>query len=328
MRPVIAELARMKAANTRRLVGILLVEHIGDIIACEPIIRQLRAEEPDALILWITKKQYASLVASHPQLDAVLHAETMLEAREIVRSGVLHKHVDLHVNLKPTEVEGLLYPKSWGDPSITASNYFHHGSLLSSLSKGAGLKPFLEAPNIHVPAEAVEAVDELSLPDRFIAVHTTSTTDFKDWSPERWRDLVGHLLDKYDTHVVEVGLRSSIDLDHPCFTSLCGKLSLMQTAEVVRRAAFFIGIDSAPAHMANAWARPGLVMFGKFPSDDFNPFEGYYATHAKDVILRNPGFVRDFLANDVLAALEAGRLWQAAYGSHRRAVEAPQTSYR
>jgi lipopolysaccharide heptosyltransferase III len=329
VRPVVKQLTRMKADHPGRpLCGILLIEHIGDIIACEPIVRQLKDEQPDALIVWITKKQYTSLVSSHPHLDAVLSAETMLDAREIIRSGVFDSYVDLHVNRKPTEVRDLLYPKRWGDLAIDASNYYRHGSLLRSLSLGAGWDARLEGPNIYIPAETVAAVDKLSLPDRFVAIHTTSTFPQKDWLPARWCELVSYLLSSYDTHVVEVGLRSSIELDHPRFASLCGRLSLLETAEVVRRSSFFIGIDSAPAHMANAWARPGLVMFGKYPSPDFNPFEGFYAANAEDVILRHPEFVRDFAADDVVGALEASKLWQSAHGSHRRAVEAPQTSYR
>ena len=329
VRPVVRQLWDLKAAHPGRpLRGILLIEHIGDIIACEPIIRQLKAQQPDALVVWITKKQYTSLVSNHPQLDAVLPAETMLDAREIIRSGVFDTYVDLHVNRKPTEVRDLLYPKRWGDPDIDASNYYRYGSLLRSLSLGAGLNPRLEGPNMYIPDETVAAVDKLSLPDRFVAIHTTSTFEQKDWLPARWHEFLRYLLDSYDTHVIEVGLRSSIEFDHPCFRSLCGKLSLLETAEVLRRSTFFIGIDSAPAHMANAWARPGLVMFGKVPSPDFNPFEGFYAANAEDVILRHPELVRDFAADDVVGALEASKLWQSAHGRRRRVVEAPQTSYR
>jgi len=329
VRPVVAQLSAMKTANPGRpLFGILLIEHIGDIIACEPIIRQLRAEQPDALIVYVTKQQYTSLVSPHPQVDAVVYAETMLEAREIIRSNVFDRYADLHINRKPTEVRDLLYPKRWGNLSIDASNYFRYGSLLRSLSMGAGLEPRLEGPQLYIPAASVAAVDKLSLPERFIAIHTTSTFEQKDWLPARWRELVQYLLDTYDMHVIEVGLRSSIELDDPRFASLCGRLSLMETAEVLRRSSFFIGVDSAPAHMANAWERPGLVLFGKVPSNDFNPFEGFYARHAEDVVLRHPELVRDFSADDVVAALESSKLWQLAHGTHKRAAEDPETSYR
>src|SRR5689334_21931977 len=45
---VIDLLATMKAANPGRpFCGILLIEHIGDIVACEPVIAQERASHPN-----------------------------------------------------------------------------------------------------------------------------------------------------------------------------------------------------------------------------------------------------------------------------------------
>lgn len=322
-RPIIRELRNLKSSNVGRpLCGILLLEHIGDIIACEPVIGQLKRAHPDALIVWVVNGAYRALLDSHPQLDAVICASSLFELEEIVRSGAIDQIVDLHVNLKDTNFAEVYYEKQSGDPSINAYNYFLKGSLLAALSMGAGLEPSGEAPTIHVPDDAVRGVRNLGLPDHFVVVHTKSNMDSKNWAGAKWHDLVEYILEHYDTHVVEVGLGRSIDIEHDRFVSLCGSLSIVQTAEVVRTAAFFIGVDSGPAHMANAWGTPGLLLFGRmYGHDAFNPYEGYYAASADSVILRHPGSLHDLSVREAIGALESSELWKAACRNRKRPTE-------
>ena len=322
-RPIIHDLQRLKSLNERRpFCGIFLLEHIGDIIACEPVIGQLRRSHPDAFIVWVVKPEYRILLASHPEVDAVVCANSLFEIAAIVKSNVFDQNVDLHVNLKATNIDDVGYEKRWGDPSIDADNYFRHGSLLAALSKGAGLQASREPPTIYVPEHTILAVRNLELPDHFVVVHATSNVDVKDWTRAKWHDLVEHILEHYDTHVIEVGLTRSIDLDHHRFMSFCGRLSILETAEVIRNAAFFLGIDSAPAHMANAWGTPGLLLFGRMNGfDAFNPYEGYYAMAAESVILRYPGPLRDLTVEEAIRALEASELWKAARRSSASATD-------
>jgi heptosyltransferase-3 len=314
-RSVIRRLASLKSANPGRpFCGILLIEHIGDIIACEPIIEQLRAARPTAFVVWIARRQYAELLASHPKLDAVVLVDSLLIVGHIVQSRIFDLAVDLHVNLKMTEIPGVLYEKTSGDPAIDIQSYVFHGSLLEAFSRSAGIDPRSAAPTMYVPEGAVGAVDRLALPEHFVAIHASSNLVQKDWSPSRWRELVRHILDHYETHVIEIGLTGVINVDDPRFINLCGKLSIIETAELIRRCAFFVGIDSGPAHMANAWRRPGLLLFGRHGgSGTFNPFDGYYREMAETVILRHTGALHDQPTSWVTTALEASPLWKETH---------------
>ena len=310
----------MKAANRGRpFCGVLLIEHIGDIIACEPIIAQVRESHPKAFVVWIVKPQYASLLANHPDLSAVVSVDSLLAVEAVVDSRVFDHVVDLHVNSKPTEVAGRVYRKTLGDRTIDTETYLGKGSLLRAFSLAAGIEPRSTAPSMYVPAEAVRAIDARSLPHSFVVIHAAAgTTAEKNWSSRGWGEVVRYIVDHYDTDVIEIGLEAAIDIAHPRFRALCGTLSLMETAELIRRSTFFLGVDSGPAHMANAWRRPALLLFGRYRSSDtFNPFEGYYSDRAESVILRYPGTLSDQPADSVIAALEASVLWNASYGRIR-----------
>ena len=52
------------------------------------------------------------------------------------------------------------------------------------------------------------------------------------------------------------------------FADLCGKLSLKQMGAVSRSARLFVGVDSAPMHIASAMQTPVVALFG--PSGEFN----------------------------------------------------------
>ena len=54
---------------SKPVVGILLAEHLGDIVAAEPIIAALRNKHPKARIVWIVKDLYQGLLENHPQID-------------------------------------------------------------------------------------------------------------------------------------------------------------------------------------------------------------------------------------------------------------------
>jgi heptosyltransferase-3 len=99
--------------------------------------------------------------------------------------------------------------------------------------------------------------------------------------------------------VVEVGLQPALAMREPMVTSLAGQLSIMETAEVIRRASFLIGVDSGPAHMANAWRRPSLILLGRFRGHDWLPYEGFFMEHSSERLLRH---------HEELATLSAARV--------------------
>jgi heptosyltransferase-3 len=318
------ELRRLKESKeNRRLCGILLVEHIGDIIACEPVIRRLRAEHPDAILVWITGSRYRDLVKNHPVLDAVVTVPSLAPIAAIIRSGVLDVAVDLHVNKKPTGVEGVIHEKQWGNPSVDCFNYFDQKSILRAFTAAAGIASFREPPTMYLDAATATRVDSLSLPDRCIVIHATSNEASRDWSSTGWNALLRYILEDCDLTVVEVGLKSVLEYEHPNLLSLCGELSILETAEVIRRSQFFIGVDSAPAHMANASRRPALLLFGEYRNTrTWCPYDGGYAEREREIILRHPGPLSELPATEVISRLQNDHAWRAILAMRQ---DAPST---
>lgn len=312
-RAVIREISNLKTLHPdRQFYGILLVEHLGDIIACEPVIGWARKASPHAFVVWIVKDSYAELLSSHPGLDAVITVGSLASAASIIESNVFDVVIDLHINNKPTGIEDVVHTKSRGDPSVDSVTYFRERSLLRAFSKAAGIPQFRAPPTMYLDPATANSVDALRLPPRFVVIHTTSNDAARDWSAQEWEKLIAYVADECDLTVVEVGLRPTVSADHPRITSLCGQLTLNETAEVIRRSAFFIGVDSGPAHMANAWRKPSLLLFGRFAGeDDWCPYEGFFAEQAGERIYRHPGRLADLPAALVIGRLKRDGSWRS-----------------
>jgi len=293
----------------RPVYGVLLTEHLGDIIASEPVIGWIHQRAPDALVVWVIGARYAELLADHPALDALLQVQSLAAVAPIVRSGVFDVAVDLHINRKPTNVRDVVHMKAWGDPTVDFDTYLEEGSLLRALTKAGGIEQFSRAPQLYVPSAARAKVDSLGLPSRFVVVHTSSNDPARDWSIDNWVRLVGYIADERGLPVFEIGLQSPVADRVTSITSLAGRLSIMETAEVIRRASYFIGIDSGPAHMANVWRTPSLILLGRFRGHDWCPYEGFFRSDGLERLLRHEGPVSTLSLSAVVERLERDHEW-------------------
>jgi heptosyltransferase-3 len=321
-RAIVRAVRHLKAQYPARPVyGILLGEHIGDIIACEPVIGWVREQRPDALVIWVVRRSYAELLQHHPGLDLLVTVESLAAMAPLVRSGVFDVAIDLHINRKPTGIAGVVHAKAWGDPSVDFDTYMQEGSLLRALSKAAGIDQFGRQPELHVSPATRAAVDAIDLPSRYVVVHATSNDPARDWSIDNWLRLTTHVVEECGLPVVEVGLQPTLALRDSSITSMSGKLSIMETAEVIRRASFFIGVDSGPAHMANAWRRPSLILLGRFRGYDWCPYEGFFVEGKRERLFRHNGPLSEVTAARVIQRLDADELWLRLVGENRRSIK-------
>jgi heptosyltransferase-3 len=108
----------------------------------------------------------------------------------------------------------------------------------------------------------------------FIHVHPASRWFFKCWPAEHMAELVARL--QAAGHAVVLTAAPSHDeqamveaiqarLPQPAF-SLAGRLSLKELAALTKASRLFIGVDSAPMHIAAAVGTPVVALFG--PSGD------------------------------------------------------------
>ena len=285
-----------------------LMEHIGDIVACEPVSRYVRQKYPNAHIAWAVSGRYRDLIDSNPEINETVVLSCLTDWVRLTKHESWDEVIDLHVNHRVCDCCRVPLVKTTGNPFVNAWEWLDHGGLLEAFSQGAGLPKLSAQPRLYVSDAERAAVDALGLPGEFCVVHRDSNDPNKDWSSEDWVKLVQWITDDLKLAVVEVGATkgsAASPLDGRV-VNLINRLPILQTAEVIRRARFFVGVDSGPAHLANAMRVPGVVLLGRIGVfRKYTPYTGFYAAGDSAVkLVRNlVGRVRDIAVDDVRDAV-------------------------
>ena len=289
--------------DRRPVMAIALMEHIGDVVAAEPISRWAKETHPGFRLLWFTQPTQVPLVTSYSSVDTVIPVQCLTEWLLLWGLGLIGLVWDLHVNGRCCLKCNIPVVKDGGVPDL--QSYFAFGSLLDVQCLCAGLPKMAAGPRIEPPEEARAAIDAIHLPQRFVAIHCASNDSRKDWPADRWRCLVSRIVEAWDIDVVEVGLRPLVaTAGAGRVHDLCGTLSILSTADVIRRAAVFVGVDSGPAHLANAVGTPGVVLLGEYVNfRHYMPYSGGYQDGRNADILYAEGTVAELEVEKVVTAL-------------------------
>ena len=276
----------------RKRIAIGLTEHFGDIVACEPVARYLKQQHPRSHITWVIRATYRELVDTNPYVDETCVVQCLSDWIELKSSPGFDEVIDLHVNNRVCTTTGQVLRKTVGNLDVNVESYYSYGSLLNAFSQGAGLPALTEAPRVYIPQSAVHTVNALFLPENYVVVHCTSSERSRDWEEAKWKELIGHILGRWNVAVIEVGAAPALSsLTNTCggrYINLCGRLSFLETAEVIRRSKLFIGVDSGPAQLANAVGTVGVILLGRYRIwKTHMPFTGGYADGTKASIIQH-----------------------------------------
>jgi heptosyltransferase III len=288
----------------RDLIVIGMVGLMGDIIASEPVARAARRQFPNGYIVWIVNRAYAPIPERFDAVDKVISVTCLTEfmlldaLRPPCIAWSLHIDQDECVMCRsPVPVYGSV-------TGNTIDAYYNFGNLLVRGCRNAGIPMLDETPRFDPGDAARRAVDTLHLPVRFVLLHCVSNDPSRNWTVEAWDETANFVHETLGWPIVEIGFspmtRGARD---GRFINLCGGLSFSELAEVTRRAALFIGIDSGPSHFANAGETPAVLIFGCYRCwDRYMPYSGYYEKGGATILWAD-GPAANLPAGDVKQAI-------------------------
>ncbi len=212
------------------------------------------------------------------------HAPRRVIARQLLRGGgwrrpVYNTVVETSVRSRHTVDLYLdhLAPLGLHEPDI------RDAITMQDTYGAAGLPP---GPVLRLPpgadARAKEILAEhgVDADDPYIVIHPGSARAEKYWLPERWAEVITFCQRELGRRCVLTGGRDTFEQEHlarvraalaasgETCPDLSGQLDLTILAAVLARASLFVGVDSGPMHLAAAWGRPQIVLFG--PTNPFH----------------------------------------------------------
>lgn len=118
----------------------------------------------------------------------------------------------------------------------------------------------------------------------FVLIQPTARWSFKTWSTEGFTKVINYLTARGETVVLSGGhsAEDSAQIKSICVgvtmpervVNLAGRLELPELAVLIERAKLFVGVDSAPMHMAAALKTPSVVLFGPSNLQQWSPWQG------------------------------------------------------
>jgi ADP-heptose:LPS heptosyltransferase len=261
----------------------------GDICQALPVAAKIRELDPSAKIHWVTRKDFAALVQSYPQVDQVWTLDKsngfsglmkMIQDLKIMN----YTHVyDAHANLRSLIVLLNLWWHNWNLKWIRRSKnrflrillFYFRIHLLPKPFRGAQsyLSPLrawfsdvsVPAPlHLHLPDTA------LPLPQRYpigeaVLLAPSANWELKRWPVEYWVQLIrqnpdikfvilGGSQDQFCAEIANLGGPSSLNL--------AGKLTWIESMQIISKARLLISGDTGLLHFADIIGKKTIALIG------------------------------------------------------------------
>jgi heptosyltransferase-2 len=297
--------------------GRILIVHTafaGDVVLMLPLVQALKESLPGALMTVVTAPGTAGLLAGHPDVTEVIPYDKRGMQKGIggmVRMAAeLRRHSFDCALIPHRSLRSALVCRLAGIPvrigfHTSAGRWFltdrvRYDSSAHEIERNLALAAPLgitgkgrPLPRLFPSEEDRRIVDDVLGPvsrGRMIAVAPGSLWATKRWPEERFRELVS-LLAENRKSVVLVGGEADVPLCGRIASGLgtsvvdaSGRLSLLQSAELIRRCAAIVTNDSAPMHLAVAVGTPVVALFGAtVPAFGFSP------AGPRDRVVETPG---------------------------------------
>ncbi len=258
-------------------VAIIRLRSLGDCVLTTPALSLLKQARPDLKVAVVVEDSFAPVFAGNPDVDQILapnagslgrfrphlalnlhggatSVRLMLAAASGLRAGFGHFRFQPMYNVRiPRAQEILSVDRTVHTAEHLASAMFYLGVPPAEIPRAR----LFTAPN--------------SRPRPYAVLHPFASEPAKTWPSENFLAVAKHLNDDLGMEPLFVG-GASDDLSafrsYTCFQGA----PLEEVKSLVAGAALFVGNDSGPAHIAAAFGRPVVVLFGSSDIDNWRPW--------------------------------------------------------
>jgi len=272
---------------------IIRFSSIGDIVLTTPVIRCLKKQVPGAEVHFLTKDPFRSVVEHNPYIDklhVLAHSwELMIEELKTEDYDYI---IDLHHNTKTLKVKNALKKKSFSFYKLNIQKYFYTAFKINMLPKvhivdrylrtvesfgvkndGAGLDYFI-APHEETKKEDIPASHSAG----YIACVIGAAHATKRWPVHKWKEFCSEM----EHPIILLGGPEDAangneiaSMDVVKVYNACGKFKLNESADLVRKAKLVITNDTGLMHIAAAYKKPIISLWGNtVPSFGMTPYYG------------------------------------------------------
>jgi heptosyltransferase-2 len=274
---------------------IIRFSSIGDIVLTTPVVRCLKKQVPGALVHYVTKYSFRTIVEANPYVDKVHYYNNDIDALvDELKQENFNYIIDLHHNFRTLKVKRALRTKAFSFPKLNIEKWIYTNFKLNLLpdvhivdrylstlktfgvkNDGAGLDYFI--PEKH-------KVKETDIPAShhagYIAVVIGAALNTKKLPLEKLKNLCSSI----DHPIILLGGKEDFSngeqiasADIVKIYNACGKFNINESADLVRRAKLVITHDTGLMHIAAAFRKTIISIWGN-TVPEFG-MSAYYGNH-------------------------------------------------
>ena len=275
---------------------IIRFSSIGDIVLTTPVIRCLRKKFPDAGIYFLTKKRFASIVESNPYINKVITLDDDFDDTiDNLKEEKFDTVIDLHYNLRTLRVKqalkgipfysfNKLNTQKWIYTNFKLNlmpakhivdRYMETVASFGVINDGSGLDFF-------IPEK--DAVKDSDIPfshsQGYIAIAIGAAHFTKKLPVDKLKELCA----KIEYPIILLGgnedYNNGVEIsnaDPVKIYNACGKFSLNESADIIRKSNLVISHDTGLMHIAAAFKKMIFSVWGNtVPSFGMYPYKTKY----------------------------------------------------
>ena len=251
-------------------VAILRLRSLGDCVLSTPAISLLKAARPDLQLGVVVDPVWAAVYENSSDLTAIL-TPSLREIRAWKPQLILNLHGGT-TSAKLTALSGARFRAGF--------DHFRH-QFLYNVHIPRAQETLRVSRTVHTAEHAASAIFALGVPVReiprarlfagatpqrtpYAVIHPVASEPAKTWAAANFLAIAQFLQNEAGMLPVFVGAPAD-DLSEFEQYQVAQGQTLAETKSLIAGAAFFIGNDSGPAHLAAAFGVPCTILFG--PSD-------------------------------------------------------------
>ena len=294
--------------GSREKILVLQLKRIGDVILTLPALDALRLARPEARVTLVVADSSGELLPAFGSIDQGLVFQRRC-SNIALWAGLLFGKFDVCLDFTGNDRSALctllsaartrvgfastrrawIYNRRVDSAVREHHTADHYEKLLRPLDIASSAQPALRLPAAASERAKRAVAGALAAEaDPYVVIHPGTARAEKYWLPERWAAVIDHVRVRHGMQCIITGGAHPFEQKHVAeiqralpgqCAELAGKLDLLTFASVIAQSRACLSCDTAAVHLAAAFQRPQLALFG--PT---NPFH-WRPRHANALVL-------------------------------------------
>lgn len=253
---------------------------IGDIVLTTPVVRCLKKQAATAEVHFLTKKSFLPVLAANPYIDKIHTIDNDLDAMiERLEEEDFDYVIDLHHNLRTLRVKRGLGKQSFSFNKLNIRKWLLTGFKINRMpdvhivdryldtlksfrikNDGQGLDYFIPEKD-HIKEEDIPASHHAG----YIGLVIGAALNTKKYPLHKLKELASII----DHPIILLGGKEDREegdaiaaVDPVKIYNACGKFNINESADLVRRSKLIISNDTGLMHIASAFRKPIISLWG------------------------------------------------------------------